>query len=298
MSKEKLSGVFAPVVTPFDNDEVRYDWLRENLEKLGETELKGYLALGSNGEFMSLTREEQIEVLKVFAKYKGNKIVMAGTARESTRETVEFSCQVADMGVDFVSILTPHYFAKRTTDDVLIRYYTEVADNVPIPVLLYNAPGFTGGVQISPQTVLELSKHANIAGMKDSSPAGPARFLNILDASEDFHVLAGSANFFYPSLHLGAIGGILSLANSFPDICCELYHLYIKGRYNEARMLHFRIARLNTAVSGTYGVPGVKAAMNITGFRGGEPRHPLKPISDDAMKIIHDKILEEEFSID
>lgn len=139
---------------------------------------------------MSLTEQEQLEVLQTFAKHKGNKVVMAGTARESTRETIELSKRVIDTGVDFVSILTPHYFAKRITDDVLIRY-TEIADVLSVPVLIYNAPGFAGGVQISPAVVKQLAEHPNIVGMKDSSPSGMSGFLNVRRDNETFHILAG-----------------------------------------------------------------------------------------------------------
>lgn len=286
MYKEKLSGVFAPVVTPFDNDDVRYDWLEENLEKLGKTKLKGYLALGSNGEFMSLTREEQLEVLEVFAKHKGKKIVMAGTARESTKETIEFSRRVAETGVDFVSILTPHYFAKEITDEVLIRYYTEIADNVPVPVLLYNAPGFAGGVQISPSAVKELSFHPNIVGMKDSSPSGITSYLWATKHNNTFHVLAGSANFFYTALVCGATGGVLSLANCLPDECCCLYEAFLSGQLEECQRLHFKIFTLNKAVSGRAGVAAVKAAMDLMGYRGGSPRGPFIALNGSAKDAI------------
>jgi len=296
-NREKLSGVFAPVVTPFRNEKLLLGDLRFNLKKLGETELTGYLALGSNGEFKSLTDREQIQVLEVFADEKGDKVVMAGTACESTAQTIEKSKIAADMGFDYVSILTPNYFAKRMDGPTLKGFYERIADAVPVPVLLYNAPGFTGGVAIPPKTVIELSRHPNIAGMKDSSPTGPVRFLCDCDPEEDFFILAGSANFFYSSLHLGAPGGVLSLANVFPESCCELYRLFREGRYEEARELHFRLARLNAAVSGVHGVAGVKAAMELTGFRGGDPRHPLVPVTGEERKKIRDKILTEGFSV-
>ena len=296
-TRDKLSGIFAPVVTPFRHDELLLDDLRFNLQKLNEKSLTGYLALGSNGEFRSLTENEQIQVLKIFAEEKNDKVVMVGIACESTMQTIEKSLIVSEMGFEYVSILTPSYFAKYMDGPTLRGYYERIADASPLPVLLYNAPGFTGGVQIPPKIVVELSQHPNIVGMKDSSSAGPGRFLNILDPTVDFHVLAGSANFFYPSLHLGATGGILSLANSLPDPCCDLYRLFIEGRYHEARELYFRLARLNTAVSGTYGVAGVKAAMDITGFRGGEPRHPLTPISENDREKIRELIHNEGFII-
>ena len=293
----KLSGVFAPVVTPFKNDELIIDDLRYNLRKLNESNLTGYLALGSNGEFKSLTTREQILVLEVFAQEKGDKTVMVGTGCESTKQTIDTSLIAADMGFEYVSILTPNYFAKLMSGPVLKDYYTRIADELPIPVLLYNAPGFTGGVQIPPAIMCELSHHPNIVGMKDSSPTGPARYLSNLDRTAEFHILAGSINFFYQSLHLGSPGGVISLSNVLPDLCCDLYRLFREGKFEEARDLHFRLGRLSIAISGSYGVAGVKAAMNMTGFRGGEPRHPLTPLSAKGIESVRNSILSEGFSL-
>jgi len=294
-NERKLSGVFAPVVTPFHSDELALDDLRSNLRKLNETNLAGYLALGSNGEFRSLSDKEQIRILEVFAEEKGNKVVMVGTGCESTRQTIEKSKLAFEMGFDYVSILTPSYFAKQIDGATLQCYYERIADSIEIPVLLYNAPGFTGGMEIPLQIVLELSGHANIVGMKDSSPAGPAKLLACLDPAEDFNVLAGSANFFYPSLHLGAGGGVLSLANALPGPCCDIYRLFTQGKYDNAKELSFKLARLNQAISGPWGVAGVKAAMDLTGFKGGQPRHPLQGLTDEARERVRQRIINEGF---
>ena len=291
----KLSGVFAPVVTPFHSYELALDDLRFNLRKLNETNLAGYLALGSNGEFRSLSDKEQIRILEVFAEEKGNKVVLVGTGCESTRQTIEKSKLALEMGFDYVSILTPSYFARQIDGATLQCYYERIADSIDIPVLLYNAPGFTGGMEIPLRIVLELSGHPNIVGMKDSSPAGPAKLLACLDPTEDFNVLAGSANFFYPSLHLGAPGGVLSLANALPGPCCDIYRLFTQGKYDDAKELSFRLARLNQAISGAWGVAGVKAAMDITGFRGGQPRHPLQGLTDEARERVRQTIINEGF---
>jgi 4-hydroxy-2-oxoglutarate aldolase len=294
-NKKKLSGVFAPVVTPFGGDELALDDLRFNLQKLNETELTGYLALGSNGEFRSLNDKEQIQVLEVFAEEKGDKVVMVGTGCESTKQTIEKSKLVCEMGFDYVSVLTPCYFAKQIDGDVLKSHYERIADSIDVPVLLYNAPGFTGGIRIPVQTVVELSRHPNIAGMKDSSPEGPAKLLARLDPEKDFHVLAGSANFFYPCLHLGIPGGVVSLANALPEPCCDLYRLFTQGKYDKARMLHFKLSRLNQAVSGKWGVAGVKAAMDIIGYKGGSPRHSLMAVTKEAVEEIKRQIVSEGF---
>lgn len=293
-NKKKLSGVFAPVVTPFRSDEVSLDDLRFNLKKLNETELVGYLALGSNGEFRSLTDAEQIQVLEVFAEEKGDKVIMVGTGCESTKQTIEKSKVACEMGFDYASVLTPCYFPGQIDGDTLKRHYERVADSIDIPVVLYNAPGFTG-MRIPLQTVLELSKHPNIVGMKDSSPEGPAKLLARLDPAEDFHILAGSANVMYPCLHLGASGGVVSVANFVPCPCSYLFQLFTEGRYDEAKELSSRIARLNQAISGAWGVAGVKAAMDITGFRGSHPRYPLTPVTGDDARRIKQQIVNEGF---
>jgi 4-hydroxy-2-oxoglutarate aldolase len=294
-NQKKLSGVFAPVVTPFSSDKLALDDLKFNLQKLNQTDLAGYLALGSNGEFRSLTDKEQLRVLEIFAEEKGDKVVMVGAGCESTKQTIEKSKLVCEMGFDYVSVLTPCYFAKQIDGAALKSHYERIADSIEIPVLLYNAPGFTGGVRIPAQTILELSRHPNIAGMKDSSPEGPSKLMVNLDPAEDFHVLAGSANFFYPCLHLGVPGGVISLANFLPEACCDIYRLFTQGKYDKARMLHFRLSRLNQAISGAWGVAGVKAAMDITGFKAGQPRGPLRAVTNEAVEKIRRQITNEGF---
>lgn len=277
--KEKLSGVFVPAITPFIGGEIQFYKLEENLKKLNQTSIRGYLALGSNGENKSLTYDEKLKVLEIFIKNKGNKVVMAGTGCESTKETVSFSKDAARIGADFVSVLTPSYFAKQIKDEILIDYYTEIAENVNVPVLIYNAPGFAGGVKVSPKVAGKLAAHPNIVGMKDSSTDGIMGFLGATRDIDNFHVIAGSANFFLTGLMCGATGGILSLANAFPDICCELYDRFIEGKMKEAIDLHFRVFKLNSRVSGSGGVSAVKVAATLAGFFGGEPRKPLKPLT-------------------
>jgi len=292
-NKQKLSGIFTPVVTPFVNDMPDLDALTYNLTQLRKTDIKGFFALGSNGEYKSLTSEEQLLVLEVFAQEKGDKTVMVGTGCESTKETIEKSHVVAQMGFDYVSVLTPHYFAKQMDAATLVRYYERIAEAVSVPVLLYNAPQFAGGVQIPSKAVVELAKHPNIAGMKDSSSAGPARLLSEVDPEEDFVILAGSMNSLYPSLHIGAAGGVISLANVVPEACAEMYEIFTQGQFEEARDLSASLIRLNQAISGTWGVAGVKAAMDLVGLKGGRPREPLIPVPNEAVAQIKQALTDE-----
>jgi 4-hydroxy-2-oxoglutarate aldolase len=278
--KVKLSGVFAPLVTPFKKDEILFDDLAKNVERLNSTPLRGYLVLGTNGEFRALSVEERFEVLKVvLASASPDKTIIAGTGAESTRETIVLTLRAAEMGVDLATLLPPHFFAKRMDDAVLIGHVTAVAEVSPVPIMLYNNPSVSAGVNASPAVIREISHHPNVAGMKDSSKGNFEQYLEA--APQGFYVLAGSANFFLDLLEKGGIGGVLSLANVIPEACVEVYQLYQRGEISEAREKQQRLITINQMVSGTYGVAGVKAAMEMVGFRGGEPRRPLRPLSLD-----------------
>jgi len=269
------------MVTPFVNDEVDLEGLRTNLRKLRTTGVTGYLALGSNGEFRSLSEKETGQITGTFAEEKGDKVLIVGAGCESTAVTIANCRRAAELGADYASLITPSYFPKFMTEEVMQRYFSSVADASPIPVMIYNIPGSTGGVQISPRVVAQLSLHPNIAGMKDSSPSGPAAFLAAVPEKSDFSVLSGSTNTFYPSLCIGAAGGVLSLANIIPEACVRLYQLFLNGEHAEAKKLHVALLKLNQAVSGKYGVAGVKAAMNAAGFRAGSPRLPLAALTEE-----------------
>jgi 4-hydroxy-2-oxoglutarate aldolase len=139
--KDKLSGVFPPVVTPFVNQNINYQKLQYNILKMNKSKIRGYLVLGSNGEFKSLTDEEAIKVVDVIRENKArDKILMVGTGRESAWGTIEFTKKVAERGADFASVLTPHYFASKMTDEVLLRFFIEIAENLHYLFLFITPP--------------------------------------------------------------------------------------------------------------------------------------------------------------
>lgn len=291
--KEKLKGVFAPITTPFTNKgEVDYNSLKKNMEKYAKSPIHGYLALGSNGENKSLTSDEKLEVLKVIIGNKSQKqIVMTGCIFESTFETIEYAKKFEKLGTDFITLLPPSYFAKMMTEAVLIKYFTDVASAVNTPCLVYCAPQFSSGIVLSVNVVKEISKHKNIVGMKDSSTGNIDNYL--MAAGNDFSVMAGSANFFYYSLIMGATGGVISLANAFPDITVKLYESALKGTSEEGVELNKKILRLNKFVSGSGGVASVKAAMDLAGFVGGAPRLPLLPMKQEDIDKLKKNLTDE-----
>lgn len=282
--REKLSGVFPPCMTIFDgNEEVAYDGIARNIERYNGTKVKGYMPLGSNGEFRSLSDEESVRIIDVYqrAMDKG-KTLIAGVARESAKITIEFIKRIADKGVDFATILPPHYFVGFMTDDALLRYYTCVADASPVPIMMYNAPKFAAGLTFSPSLVSVLAGHPNIAGLKDTSKEEISLYLDAVPKGADFCVMSGSIEKFYSGLTRGAVGGVLSIANYLPDLCCRLQELWEEGNQEEAGKLDLFARSLSKNAAGNYGVAGVKAAMDLLGYQGGSPRNPLLPLSREA----------------
>ena len=278
--REQLTGIFPPNMTCFINEEVAYDKIRMNIEKYEQTGIRGYFPLGSNGEFRSLTDEESLRVVDVYRKFKGkDKVLMAGVARESAKATVEFIKKVADLGVEYATILPPNYFVGAMQDDVLLKYFNYVADLSPIPIVLYNAPKFAQGLLLSPKLITDVSAHPNIAGMKDTSSEDISIYTKAIPAGSDFYILAGTIEKFYKGLEVGAIGGVLSIANYLPEICCTLQNLYAAGNIEEASKLDVYARQLSSNAAGKSGIAGVKAAMDVLGYFGGDPRLPVPPLS-------------------
>lgn len=270
----RFAGVYPPIATPFDAaGEIDHEALRFDIEQWNGTGLAGYVVFGSNGENVFMSEPEKLAVLRTVVKAAApGKQVIAGTGCESTRETIRLSCLSAEAGAHAVLVLTPHYY--KLSDKRMEAYFREVADSCPVPVLLYNVPKFTG-VNMSADLVARLAAHPNIKGLKDSSANVPQLADILRRAAPDFAVLAGTASVLYPGCALGAAGGIVALANVAPRECVRLVEAAASGRHAEARDLQLRLLPVNEAITATYGVPGLKAAMDMVGYKGGFPRKPL-----------------------
>ena len=276
----KLHGIYAPIATPFAGGEIAYDKLENNLSFWLGSDLEGIVVMGSNGEFVLLTPEEKEELMRfVCARAKGKKPVIAGTGAESTAETIRLNTKAAEAGADAVLIVTPNYYKGEMTDPVLSRFYTDVADASPLPVILYNMPR-NAGINISAKLAVELARHPNIIGIKDSGGNIVQIADMIRNAPEGFSVFAGSASYLYTSLALGATGGTLALANIFPNECARVQTLFDAGKIREARDLQMKLIDSNNAVTARWGIPGLKAALEMIGLYGGDPRPPLVPLKE------------------
>jgi len=251
-----LSGIFPPIVTPFNaNQSVAWDKLQHNVEKLNKLQLAGYLVHGSNGEFCYLSTEEKIEAVKRMTE------AMAGA------------------GCDAAVVVTPCYYKGGMTSEALEQHYKTVADSSPVPVVLYSVPANTT-LDLPLQTVLNLAHHPNIVGIKDSGgDITKIAAMVHMTRDQDFQVIAGSAGFLLPALTVGAVGGICALANVLPEPVLDLVNLFNQQQFEEAQKLQHLLIGPNTAVTKQFGVAGLKQSMDWAGYHGGETRRPLLPLT-------------------
>lgn len=275
-----IKGIMPPVATPFENGEVAYDRLAGNIERWNQTRLSGYVVLGSNGESAFLTCNEKLEIIEtVKENLATGKVLVAGTGSDSIKETIALSNAAADRGADYALVLTPSFYKGQMDGAAFVRYFIGVANGIKIPLLIYNVPKFTG-VNIEVSAVAELAQHRNIIGLKNSTE-NVAHTAELISAVPDnFSILVGTASVLYPGLALGATGGILALANIAPDQCVQLQELVEAGNHERASALQKKLIPVNKAVTSKFGVPGLKAALDILGYFGGEPRSPLARLGE------------------
>ena len=276
----KLNGIFAAITTPFDGDDaVSVDRLRENIARYNRVPLSGYVAVGSTGESVLLTRAEVEQVFSAVREAAApGRILVAGTGSESTPETISRCKAAANLGFDFVLVKTPSFYKSALNPDTLAEHYRRVADASKLPVILYSIPQLTG-VALESDLVARLAEHPNIIGIKESS-GNVQRVGEIIAAvPEGFQVVVGSADTLYASLLLGAVGGVLALADCLPELCIELYRAVATDQTASARSLNRRILPASKKIVRQLGIAGLKHAMDYRGYYGGPVRGPLVPIS-------------------
>jgi 4-hydroxy-2-oxoglutarate aldolase len=281
-----LDAVFPPMATPFADGEVDVAAIHRNVTRWMGTGLGGVVALGTNGEAAFLDEDESDRVIAAAReRVPRDRLLIAGTGRESTRATMAASRRAAALGADYVLVRTPSFFKSAMTAGAMLAHYTAVADASPVPVLLYDYPALTG-VHLTPDTVARLSEHPNVAGMK-ATTTDAAQIAAFVDAAPmRFAVVAGSAPALYAALCLGARGAILAVAGVAPDPCVALHQAARAGRHDDAREIQRRLTPLAKLVTTGHGVPGLKAAMDLAGYTGGDPRPPLGPAPPGAIDDI------------
>jgi len=286
MQQITLSGIYPPLPTFFDDqEELDLATLRRHINHLADSGIAGYVLMGSNGEAVHLTTQERIRVIETARQVAGTTTqIIAGCGEQSTRATIENTRLAARAGADVALVLPPFYFKSRMDARALITHYRTVADSSPLPIVIYNMPANAAGLDLDAATMCTLAEHPNIVGVKDSAGniAKLAQIVAHVEHSEasHFRVFAGSAGYLLPALVVGAAGAVAALANIFPREVCRIQELFNAGRLEEARILQARLVPANTAVTSTYSVPGLKAALELTVGYGGRPRQPLQPLTE------------------
>lgn len=284
---KEIRGVLPPVPTPFDADSnIATEQFVSNLTRLLEAGVHGFVVLGSNGEYPLLSKQEKLQLLQVARKViPQDRILIAGTGSDSTRESIDLTKRAADLGADFGLLVTPHYFRPFMTSAALIAHFLAVADVSPIPILIYNVPTYSN-VDIDAGAVVELARHENIVGMKDSS----ANFMKMGEVIRftppSFATLVGTGGAIFPALSIGAKGVVPALGNIAPRECVAIFDLFHEGKFDDARNIQLRMIRPNAAVTAKWGIPGLKAAMDELGYFGGAPRSPLQPLPESEREKI------------
>lgn len=276
--KNHLNGIYPPLTTPFEEDELSLEKLQKNLRRYERKNLSGYVLFGSNGESAFLTKDEKLQIVAAVREHT-KKTLIAGTGSDSIKETIHLTNEAAEKGANYALIITPSFFKSEMKHHTFLNYFTAVASSVMIPVIIYNVPKFTN-VNIEPETIVELASHPNIVGLKDSTE-NPSRISEIVaNVPDSFKVIVGTASVLYSGLSAGAVGGILALANIASDECIKIYELICDKKFDEALELQNRMIPVNRAVTSKFGVAGLKAAMDLMGYFGGKPRMPLEPLSE------------------
>ncbi|PYU93047.1 MAG: dihydrodipicolinate synthase family protein [Acidobacteria bacterium] len=282
-----LKGIFPPVVTPFDRrGEVDDGCFRENLRKYVGVGLGGIVVTGSTGEAPYLTKRERLRLVELARPIiKPPEVMIVGTGLESTRETLRLSREAIARGADALLVVTPNYYKPKMDATALSAHYHALADGVRRPVLIYSIPQFTG-VHIDAATIATLSRHPNIVGLKESS--GNLAFVRevLCKVRPGFRVLVGSVQILLDSLKAGATGAVLGQATFAPELCVGVYEAFCQGRMKAARDLQQRLLPLAQKISAPYGVAGVKAALDLSGYHGGVPRSPLVPLNAAGRRIV------------
>ncbi|KAI8950281.1 mitochondrial putative 4-hydroxy-2-oxoglutarate aldolase [Xylaria longipes] len=295
ISRPLIPGVYVPTLCFFDpeTEDIDTDSIARHTVRLAQAGVAGIATQGSNGEAVHLTHRERELVTATtrsaldHAGYYHVPVIV-GCGAQSVRETIELCCEASEAGGDYALVLPPSYYATlfAPSSETIVRYFTEVADASPIPIIIYNFPGAVNGMDLSSDIILSLSKHPRIVGVKLT--CGNTGKLNRVAAavrnnttksaygseSPDFLVLAGSADFTIQSLIAGGHGILAGLANIAPKACIRTVELYREGKIAEAQMMQEVVSQGDwTAIQG--GVVGVKSGLQSWMGYGGFTRSPL-----------------------
>ena len=293
-----LSGVFGPLTTPFGSDgEVDLAALESNIAAHLRAGLDGVVATGSTGEAALLDERERAQIVECARRVvPKDRLLVVGVGAESTRTTLSYAKTAGKLGADAVLVVAPHYFGSAMTEAALRTHYLRVADGSPLPVVLYNIPKYMH-FRLSNALVGELAAHENVVGIKDSSGDRESLLGYLESQSDAFTVLTGNGPFWKTALELGARGGILAYSLFLPEAALAIRGAMSSRDTATAEELQRRVTPAARTIVNELGPAGVKAALDVVGLKGGAPRPPLLPLSEDDLGRVRQLMREAEQAV-
>ena len=288
MKKCIFKGVATALATPFSENGINITEFEKFINFQIDSGINALVVCGTTGEASTMSKEEKIATIKCAVKTSAGRVpIIAGTGSNNTSSAIEMATIAEILGVDALLIVTPYY--NKTTQQGLIEHYKAIANSVSLPIILYNVPSRTG-LNILPETCLELSKIENIIGIKEASG-------NISQVAEitrlcgdDFSIYSGNDDQIVPILSLGGKGVISVLSNVAPKLTCSITNSFFQNAINEA--CHYQLEALpliHSLFAETNPIP-IKEALNLSGFNFGKPRLPLVECSANLIKILKEQL--------
>lgn len=280
----RLEGTVCPMPTPTAGRDIDREALAEYTSYLTDNGVHGLFPCGSIGEFSSLTRSQRLEVLETVTDTAGDVSVLAGCGHTSACDVRNYVQDAHAVGVDAAVVVTPYYLS--TTQDGLRRFFDAVADDSPLPILLYNIPALTGE-KLSVELVTKLAEHPNIVGLKDTSADLTYLYDVIETTPPEFDVFQGASQLSMASLDIGARGLIAGPANVFPRPVSQLYDSYRAGDRDRAQELMNSV--VNPVVSATNDIPtaaAMKYLVSLAGYDIGTPLPPIPQLTGDQQAAL------------
>ena len=289
MRTNKLNGIFVPHITPFTREgDIDEDALRTCVRFWLKGEVSGLMPCASNGEGPYLLRDERKKIIETVLDEVNEKVtVIAGTGSMSTKETILFTRDAKDLGVDAVLVVTPFYF--RISNREVYEHYKTLLEAVDLPIIIYSVPKFTG-FALEPTVIAQLaSEYDNMVGVKDSGGNVGTIAETIRLVGDKVSVLAGTADVALSTLMAGGTGAVIAVANVFPKICKDMYTEFKKGNCERAGKLQQQICYINEVLVKKHNqLSALKEAMEIQGLPSGYPRKPVLPLREEEKKDIED----------
>lgn len=280
MMKDDLYGVIPAIITPFSDDEqLDESALRCVTNYVVDNGVHAIMTTGGTGEFPLLLREERKRVTQIVAETANGRVpIIAGTAACSTLEAILLTADAAEAGASAAIVTAPFYFI--LPEEALFKHYVELAENSPIPIIVYNNPLYTGN-NLSPNLIARLAEVENVIGLKQSQDDLGQLVEVIRLCGDDISICTGIDSQFYAALCVGATGIFSTAATICPSQMVELYDCAMAGRHREARALHNRLQQLNRFLEYDPGyVAPAKEALHMMGLSGNKVRRPLPDLTE------------------